>query len=575
MRFRAVQLIALISEAWMTLGNFHITRLLTAATLALLFVTCDVLKPGRNWTQFTEETVEASLEALAEADSIYIAVKAEQGIPAAAVAARAKLADHPSVAKAGISEDATVWAFFRSGFVGCVAEQDRGTRESALPTASPANRARISEGGEAIPLYYVLVPFAHEFGTTTEDSIIAMLDSLDGGSGWFQTVVYRDTQVNVPRVAAALALGPGVLYWSGHGAICLRDTITYEFWSVLATGETYGSNAMAWRLVNCYQGGVLASGADRELVVTMSGRRYYLAITPRFVSVYGHFDVPEEEMRPHTKSLAYIDCCWSWEPVNQHLQNAFIDAGVDAYVGWDGTVDASVTPDASLGFFRGATDTMTVTEAYHTIAGVTDPSSGAKPRMSGENPMMMITSQMRFIKDGVKLRGYDVGAAEHFVDVYWAGVNCRSWGTILRHRYIMGVIFPAGTGSYDCVKDTNAELFLYDSLTDEGYAVKWYECAGVQGRIEVNRYDVSGTSGTFSGTLGHWADSADRRKDPPIATVQVSGFFKTMGWPWPIHQAGVQRVGPEGVCVSKIRLPLSVWQRTTDGQHKGGMDDAR
>jgi hypothetical protein len=494
------------------------------AALAAATLVCKQSDVPDDWSEFTEETVKGSLDALAAADSVYRAVMTSQGVPAAAELARARLDAHASVAAVGIARDSSVTAFFANGLVGTICELDRGTRDS-LDTAPLTQGTVHSAAGEVIASAVVLTPFAHAWGTVAEDMVADLLDTCFGGLGG-ATERVSDAAVSVDKVREVLTAGPGVLLWSSHGALIFKDTVNWDDWVALLTGESYGSEAMAQRIVNNYSGGARASGGDRELVVAMVEGRPYLAVTPKFVTKYGNFNYMEGMGHNATKSIVYACCCHSGLTTGG-LPAAFQLAGADIYLGWSREVKALFAAQRQVLFFRNATDTCTATQAYYGIGNVTDPWHGAQ-LLCYPFDTVMIRSQMRFSKDGTPLHGYSVGVA---LASGVTTVNCFASPPFQEPQYGVTVHFPgAGPGSWNCTAQEDAEIFVFD-YTQGG---KWYvvqkDFVGVSGSIEAARYDADVTSGRFSGTLGHWTTSQDPEKDPPDETIEIqNGIFKYTG----------------------------------------------
>jgi hypothetical protein len=381
---------------------------LLSAALAVLTLVCEQSSTPSDWSEFNEGTVEGSLNALANADSIYLSTMESQGMGAAAEAARSYLEGEDAVARVSIPGDSSVTVLFANGLLGVISEPDLGTRDSLVPFAPPEVPARIAGGGEAIPSAVILTPFAHEFGTVAEDWVAGKLDTCFGGP---DSVALRisNQAVTVDTVGDILGAGPGVLLWSGHGVLFDRDAVSGDSWVALVTGETYPSSQMAHRIIDKYAGGAKAGGEARELIVASDERKLYLAVTPTFVRNHGNFDYMEGMGTNATKSLVYICCCYSGMQSGGMLQ-AFWEVGVDAYLGWSKSVKSLFAAQRQLYFFYNATDTCTVLEAYSGIGNVTDPWQGAQ-LLHYSADSVMIRSQMRFDKDGTPLRGYSVGVA--------------------------------------------------------------------------------------------------------------------------------------------------------------------
>jgi hypothetical protein len=127
------------------------------------------------------------------------------------------------------------------------------------------------------------------FSPAAEDRVAGKLDICFGGPSR-ATQRISDGKVTVDKVEEVLTADPGVLLWSSHGALAFKDTISWDDWSVLLTGETCPTTQMAQRIFDRFAGGWRASGEARELVVTCVDGKPCLAVTPTFVREHGNFD---------------------------------------------------------------------------------------------------------------------------------------------------------------------------------------------------------------------------------------------------------------------------------------------
>ena len=494
--------------------------LLAALAAAALVCTCSTVPD--DWSEFTEQTVKGSLDALVAADSVYQRVFAALGADAASESTRVFLLAHEAVVAAGSPASTSVTAFFANGLVGSVFGADRGPRDSLFAAPKLEELTGFADG-EAIASAVVLTPFAHDWGTVSEDKVIGFLDTCFGGPEP-ATEHFTNAEVDVDKVKEILQAGPGVLLWSSHGDIVFVDQINWEEWSVLLTGESYPSQGMAERIVRDYAGGARQTGADRELVVVTIKGRHFLAVTPKFVTSYGNFDYMEGMGHNATKSLVYACCCYSGLSTGK-MVDAFFAAGADVYLGWSDAVKVNFAAVKHYSFFKQASDTCTVHEAYNTLGNVVDPWRSAQLTLYIADSMM-IRSQMRMKKDGSDLRGYSVGVHEGSP----TSIACFTGDDIRTIQYGVSVNIPGPqAGSYNCLTDKDAELVFTDLYSGKGYIVQ-KDYVGVSGTIDVQGYTGDRVSGTFSGTLGYWTIGQDPEEDPPAETVELqNGFFKHMG----------------------------------------------
>jgi hypothetical protein len=475
---------------------------------------------GPDDQEFTVAGVRDALDGLLDADALYRQIRDDQGADAAGQAALALLDGYPAVAAGGIGSDGTVWVRFRNGLRAAIVVQERGPEPLAAAPQDPGKG-----GGEAIGAAVVMTPFAHRWGEAGELAVAAMLDTCYGPSTSSRVTRYSDGQVTVQRLATVLASGPGVLLYSSHGALFPFDATTE--WTALLTGESASSQAMAERLVDEYVAGATGLGIDWHVLVAVAHGTLHLAVTPAFVAAHAGFD-GLEGVGNGCKSLVYACCCNSGR-LGCGLQDAFLGAGVDMYLGWSDTVKVGFAADAQRRFFRQATDTCTVAEAYDAMGAVDDPGSPARLMLYRAPSMepMMIRAQMRFQRDGQELRGTSAGVA---VDDGVTMVSTFAGPAMQPPTCNLTVHFPGlGPGSWNCLGQEDALIMAIDFATARVYVVQ-KDLVGVEGVIEASRYDENLISGTFSGTLGYWTEGQNPREDPPASTLSIQGgVFKHVG----------------------------------------------
>jgi hypothetical protein len=481
-----------------------------------------------DWSEFTEATIKGSLEALAAAESIYIDIANTSGIDSACAAAARYLTDEPAVDSAGIEEDSTVWVEFANGMSGSIVETTWGKGgESLFYLPRSEAPARTQGGGEATPSCVILVPFSTELPGTNPGPITDWLDTCFGGPEP-ATEVYKDAAVDVDKVEEVLMSGTGMLIWAGHGFLRAPRMGSTDKVCVLMTGESYSEADRAAGVIKTKYGDQM-SGSGRELTVVMHKGLFYMAIFPAFVTAHGNFDVLEGFGVNQCKSLAYISCCYSL----RGMQEAFMGRGVDVYWGWTWAADDSFAGEMDREMFRQLTDTCTAGEATEVTRGSMGYNSpsyyrGRRARfyMAGDSAVM-VRSRMDFDRDGSPLHGYSVGIA---MASGFTTVNCFAGQPFQEPEYGVTVHFPgAGAGSWNCLSAEDA-LIGIASLTSGKFYVVQKGYVGVDGTIEVDRYDDKILSGRFTGTLGWWAIGLDPEEDPPTETIEIqNGIFKHSG----------------------------------------------
>jgi hypothetical protein len=495
---------------------------LLAIALVLAFTTCTTTE---DLSELTEGTARKALTELAAADSIYLALRDSQGMPAAAEAALTYLQSYEGTEMAGVSPDSSVWVLFRNGLEAFVYEPPLEGLAAMPPEPAP-EPVRTGGGGEAVARVVAVLPFAWEFGSEAEEATIGMLDTCFGGTEP-ATEVYRDAQVTVSAVEEILSAGPGVLFWVGHGGMA-TDPSTGTQMSCLLLGESYPTAEMASRVARNYAGRLKPGGC--QLVIGEHKGRHFLAITPYFVYAYARFDYMEGLGVNTTKSLAFICACHSAGQCPDPITAAFEACGVDACLGWDWSVSVDFARSTHRDLFAHATDTCSISQAFGALTSVTDPSvfagKNATLRLSGEaDADVMIRAQMKF-KHGGDVHGYSVGVTAHD----GTSIACVAGDPLQEPKYSVVVNFPgSGPGSWNCAGDEDAEMVVTEITSARSYFVS-KGLKGVSGTITAERYDGSTLSGRFSGTLGWWQPPHDPHDVPPDAEFEIQdGVFKQTG----------------------------------------------
>lgn len=474
-----------------------------------------------------QDTLIETIETLGEADSIYQSVYDSQGRAAAVDSTIAFLNSQALVSSAGMSPDSSVYVFYENGLLGCVYNPDLDTTALSIPESGLEKQVEhhIPSGGEATPMAVILLPFAHQFGSESELYVKTLLDYCFGGS-IPETQVYMNGAVNVPLIKDWLKAGPGVLFWSGHGARAPIEPGLNEYWTTLVTGESYGSKAMAEKVRDIYEQEAFFQGVMREIIIASHKSRFYLAVTPAFVSNNANFDVISGVNQNCNKSLVFACCCSS---ADVDLADAFLNGGADAYLGWSKTVHTNFASNIHTSFFMlAATDTCTIKEAYELVRYNVDPKSSAELVLDISDPLMMIRAQMNMAKDGTDLHGYSVGVT---VNSHNGVTTVGCWTEPgLAGVCNVNVSFP-GTGprSFNCTIDEDAVITLMDASAGKMYMLQ-AGLVGVEGNINVKTYSSDMLYGTFSGTLGYWEQGQNPSEDPPSETVNIqNGFIKHTG----------------------------------------------
>ncbi len=503
---------------------FPLRFVIYALAGALVLTGCD--DGVDDWSAFTVETIQGSLEALAEAELLYVGANNAFGVDSACARAVAYLADHPAVDSAGIEEDSTVWAEFSNGLSGSIVETTWGKDGESLFYLPRADAPiQTSGGGEATPSCVILAPFTDELPGTEPGPIRNWLDTCFGGPEP-ATEVVRDAAVTVDKVREVLQSGTGMLIWAGHGFLRKASPGSTDKVCALITGESFSEAQRAAGDIKDKYGDQVKMGS-RYLTVAVHRGRWYLAILPGFVSAHGNFDVLEGLGVNQSKSLAYISCCYSL----RGMRDAFIGAGTDVYWGWTWASDDSFAGQMDRAMFRLLTDTCTAGEATGEVRGSMGHNSpsfhrGRRARfyMAGDSAIM-IRAQMRMKKDGSDQHGYSVGVVVDDVTM----VNCFAGQPLQEPEYGVTVHFPGtSAGSFDCVTQDDAEIAVVVLAAGKGYLVS-KDYKGVSGTIDVERYDEKVISGRFSGTLGYWS-SNDPTEFPPDETIEIQdGSFKHTG----------------------------------------------
>jgi hypothetical protein len=139
----------------------------------------------------------------------------------------------------------------------------------------------------------------------------------------------------------------------------------------------------------------------------------------------------------------------------------------------------------------------------------------------------MVRARMDFDRDGSPQRGYSVAIA---MASGVTTVNCFASQPFQEPQYGVTVHVPgAGPGSWTCETDEDALIGVTTIASAKLYLVQ-KNYVGVNGTIEVDRYDNKIVSGRFSGKLGWWAIGQNPDEDPPTETIEIqNGIIKYAG----------------------------------------------
>ncbi len=464
------------------------------------------------------ETVTRYVTALGSADSLYLTLLDTQDRNAAVAAAIQYLQSLSYVTEAGMSPDSSVYVFYENGLLGCIYNPNLGTRpESGKFLSRPSSEYG---GGEATGISYALLPFASEFGDASEMEVVDRINTCFG-SDEPVTDVIKNEQVTVPKIADVLESSPGVLFWSGHGAMVPTAPGSGQFTVSLVSGESYTSSAIANTIISNYKDKAL--GNSREIVVIAHKGRHYLSVLPLFISRYADLDNLEGMGSNATKSIVYMCCCSS---ADADMANSFIDAGAEAYFGWDSPVSVAFASQTHKRFFKEVTDTCTAGEAYDLCSTGADPWKGARLKSFYGDRDVMVRAEAKMCKDGEDLRGYSVAVINDEATIVAGWVDIQDDSKTCSFE----VSFPPfGPGTYNCQTDDDVVIGIVKMSSAKAYFVE-KGLNGVSGTITVTRSRDDFVSGKFSGTLGYWGPGLDSSKDPPTETLQITnGFFKHTG----------------------------------------------
>jgi hypothetical protein len=482
---------------------------LAILSASLLFTSC---KKPTDWTRFDKETVRGSLEALAGAESEFVAERSANGLAAAVAKAKAGLEGSDAVQTVAVSSDSSITALFKNGMLGCVFNIS-----DSMHGAAPApGRVRAALGGETPSPYFILSPFHTGFGANDPSGTIAdkLREFLDPTSAT-QVYEYYDATATVDVVRTAMSAS--VLYWAGHGGLITVEPGNIDVPGLL-TGEGGTPPVIAARAIELAgQGYTFTEGGGWELFTVAFHDKVWIGIMPAFVADYGNFDQHEDLPSARTKSIAYISCCKSWK-----FRDAFQGKGIDAFLGWSASVSDEFSNSQDADLFCDLCDTFTVKEAYDYLGNHTEP-GGATLYWQGDGNVML-RSAGRFKVNNNDVKCYMVICV---VDGSITTVGCNDG---LGEVGQVQVQWPGvGAGTFD-VSTVDDAMLVFAGVGGGLPYIAQKDYLGVSGTIKVARYDEGVISGTFSGTLGQWPIGADPEKEPPSATVTISdGYFKYSG----------------------------------------------
>ncbi len=503
---------------------FKTIHTLSVISLFVFMTSCDFENYLGDLGNDTEDqdSFGKTIELLSDAEKIYYDIYLTSGESAAAEATIDYLNNNSEIEKAGISEDSTVFIFFKNGILGIILEESY--RGQTLPknwsNKNPLNKS----GGESFIRSVGVLPFLTELPGTQLGPIKGNLQSA------YVTIdnalrTLEEGAATVNAIKNTISQGPGILFWAGHGAYVPLNVAGTQWSCALMTGESYPSNEAAERIKNGY-GDVLA-GPNRHLVIIAHDGRHYMGILPEFIKAHGDFDKFEDMPVNHNKSLAYISCCYGY----LGMSDAFTQAGIDSYFGWTHEVNDNFAKNFDRFMFEQMTDTCTAGEAYGLAGsrfGFIDPSSAGKCKMEMKGDTdLMIESYLKLEIDGSFMEAVTKTVAideEVVVGGYLGSLDASnaisytlSWPAISRE------------GTWNCVTDEDASIIITDMSTLKPFVVD-HEYVGCSGTIKINRFEGNLISIEFSGTLGYWSENKSPYNDPPDQTRVISnGIFKYSG----------------------------------------------
>ncbi len=479
-----------------------------------------------NWDELNPSTIEENLALLANAEQIYLNRLNAGDISAAAREAQTILQDAPGVTAVIISPDSTVWAYFSNGLIAGICENTSGTNGNhTRKNPSPLTEQPTGIAGGAVGTGpQILVPFADELPGTAI-SAAAIMRKCQQFYMLHGVRLTQNSEVTIQKVKSLLDDARSLLFWSGHGTLVSPAPGDAPVAGLL-TGRGYNRREMANLIAGDFRN-YLRNGQNQALLAfSIHDATFYPVILPAFISQYGRF----ENSEPGWKTMVYISACFSAYQANPQLEQAFRNAGVDLFAGYDWAVTDDFSSELDTTFLGAMIDSCLAPEALAQLPAVTDPSElfgrHAAFRISGDT-LVMLRHILDARCDGIQLRSAMVAATGGARANIQAAVTAPDESEPTAQ---ITVGFPGAPGQYDIQFTDDALLCFFDNRNARVYwAVSGY--IGVGGTIAIDRYNSELVSGRFSGVLGYWTPGMNPQTDPPTATINLTdGAIKHTGW---------------------------------------------
>jgi len=328
----------------------------------------------------------------------------------------------------------------------------------SLSTVTPGNKTAV-----------IYAPLEDEFKTNYA-KVKADLQAVG-----YAVTTYYNTDATLSNLMQALSSNYGIIIIDSHG----KATSSNEFYFL--TGEDYNANTYK-NLLNTYKSGVTS---EKELAgwITFATRdpqsNWKFAVSNKLINDY-----------KYNKSIVYVNACSSFE--NSSMNDAFVNNGASAYIGWTHTIDITMSNSAVVEYFDALTNSgATIKGAYNTVEN-----DAVLKGMGSFHGIRFPSSDIN-----ISYLKYNQFSTD---DIYLAPKYNVSGTATLNGIGLSGVLVSlSGASSSTTTTDTNG-AYTFDNLPNGTYTVTVSKAGYTFAPSTISNVVVNGSNVTnqnFSGTL--------------------------------------------------------------------------
>jgi len=500
-----------------------------------------------DWDSRTEETIEKALEVVNSAGEAY-SRQLDAGDMSGAVREAERLLEACSgVDSIGVAPDSSVWALFENGLLVGLGRLPNATAQSMAARSGANGQVTASGGGEVWPRLRIVTPHDNLLYYTGVAG--NMLDSMNRNLlRWFNPPLWFSGSQVTPEAARSIMVGPGVLFWSGHGTVVSLPGFGWV--SGLMAGTRHDTREMAQKAAVELLDDLIPTGRHKRLAIMFCSESlrtaqgdpfvdswYSPIILPGFVRYYANFEQQETCSYNQTKTIVHLSCCFGALGDPGDLIQAFLDQGADVVSGYDWAVHDSWSAERDWAYFCDLSDTCTAEQASWARPNVDPESIGADRaafRSYGDGQLLLEAILQTKVGDSLyRQRQGTIGARYDSAGTVLGGIlylktsQMRTEPTAGGQLQIRlpGCRLP---GQYKTTTNDSVAVMWVDAKTGRTYLARM-GAFGVSCQIDVTKWTGDGLFGSFSGRVGYWQHGSPDSM-PPTHTVTLSeGAFKFSG----------------------------------------------